>query len=231
MNEEWDDFDRKEIKAQQRIIDEEREMKKRTLTPKQIDRLTHFFIIAVQVELASARQKFPSSECSLAALTEEVGELAKAALSEPMRNVVKEAIQVAVMACRVAVEGDETLDNYRWKNGFHSELFSSTPIKTLSEILEKCGDIHIDTPLTLPQNKSINNPPLYIPGIGIVKIIDLDFQSLALGIDVDTERQPIGYEFECGTLYLTFQQPNKDPNQTTKEKIRYVFPIQKDQSP
>jgi hypothetical protein len=71
------------------------------------------FLDCVRDEVFRAREKFPSSECSMTALTEEVGELAKAHLDEPWAHVMKEAIQVACMAARVAIEGDPTIANYR----------------------------------------------------------------------------------------------------------------------
>ena len=72
-------------------------------------------------EISSAREKFPSSNLVLAALTEEVGELAQAMLKERAtrgtienrvwkNNVWLEAVQVAAMAQRVAVEGDLSFD-------------------------------------------------------------------------------------------------------------------------
>lgn len=79
---------------------------------------TDFLILQeIITELKSARLKFPSSEGSLAALTEEVGELAKALLSESRTRVRDEAVQVAVMAIRVALEGDPSLDGYRNEQG------------------------------------------------------------------------------------------------------------------
>ncbi len=51
----------------------------------------------------------------MTALTEEVGELAKALLDEEWSRVQLEAIQVACMAARVAIEGDPTLIKYREK--------------------------------------------------------------------------------------------------------------------
>lgn len=67
----------------------------------------------IQAELSRARHKFPNPQGSMTALTEEVGELAKALLDEPWARVIEEATQVAVMAIRVATEGDPTLDGYR----------------------------------------------------------------------------------------------------------------------
>lgn len=58
-------------------------------------------------EVARARAKFPSNEHLLAALVEEVGELAQALLQgQPAPEVVAEAIQVAAVAVRIVEEGD-----------------------------------------------------------------------------------------------------------------------------
>lgn len=45
----------------------------------------------------------------MCALTEEVGEVAKALLDESPDRVYEEAVQVAVMAMRLATEGDRSL--------------------------------------------------------------------------------------------------------------------------
>lgn len=71
------------------------------------------FFEKVQQELQRARAKFPSPTASTVALGEEYGELCKAILDESWDRVVAEAIQVACMACRVANEGDPSLDSYR----------------------------------------------------------------------------------------------------------------------
>lgn len=75
------------------------------------------FMRLLEAELARAREKFPSSRCSLAALTEEVGELAQAVLKHavgkwPRERVLEEAVQVAAMAMRVAIEGDPSIAAY-----------------------------------------------------------------------------------------------------------------------
>lgn len=57
--------------------------------------------------------RFPQPNACMCALTEEVGELAKALMDEPSANVRAEAIQVAAMAVRVALEGDPTIDFVR----------------------------------------------------------------------------------------------------------------------
>lgn len=75
------------------------------------------FIREVVSEYEWARVNFPSSEFSMTALTEEVGELAKALLEEPLENVRAEAKQVAVMAVRVALEGDPSLADFRERRG------------------------------------------------------------------------------------------------------------------
>ena len=75
------------------------------------------FLKDVALEVIFARKKFPSSDATLAALTEEVGELAKAHMSEPWSHVYREAVQVASTAMRVAIEGDGTLIRVRHDRG------------------------------------------------------------------------------------------------------------------
>ena len=69
------------------------------------------FFIDANTELERARVKFPSSNLCFSALIEEVGELAQAMLKvragkQPKERIREEAIQVAAMAARVAIEGD-----------------------------------------------------------------------------------------------------------------------------
>lgn len=70
-------------------------------------------ISMIRGELDAARGKFPGSTHQLAALMEEVGELAQAMMehdrdgSQTVQEVLREAVQVAAMAIRVAAEGDE----------------------------------------------------------------------------------------------------------------------------
>jgi hypothetical protein len=71
----------------------------------------------IKAELARARAKFPSNGVTMLALMEEVGELAKATFEEPRENVRAEAVQVAVMAMRVALDGDSTLNDWRAQKG------------------------------------------------------------------------------------------------------------------
>lgn len=71
------------------------------------------FLVNVRHELHSAQSKFPEPDGAVAALAEEVGELAKAYLQEPTERIYLEAVQVACMAVRVAIEGDPTLDDVR----------------------------------------------------------------------------------------------------------------------
>lgn len=77
----------------------------------------HAFLREVQEEYERAVKKFPLPEASTVALVEEVGELAQATLSKSWSKEVRaEAIQVACMAARVAVEGDPSLLLYRKKH-------------------------------------------------------------------------------------------------------------------
>lgn len=87
--------------------------------------MKHFTEItdALLREVSSARVKFPRPDCLLAALTEEVGELAKAMLDESPERIQAEALQVMAMAYRCMTEGDPTLNAYRYAGG--EETFPS----------------------------------------------------------------------------------------------------------
>jgi len=64
---------------------------------------------ALHAEVERARSKFPSNRHLLAALVEEVGELAKAFLEdEPRDRMRAEAIQAACVAVRIFEESDST---------------------------------------------------------------------------------------------------------------------------
>lgn len=71
----------------------------------------------ILAELRRAREKFPGNNVMTLALVEEVGELAKATFEESRDRVRQEAIQVAVMAMRVVLDGDRTLDAWREAKG------------------------------------------------------------------------------------------------------------------
>lgn len=75
------------------------------------------FLSAVESEIDKAMGKYPWPNPNLAALTEEVGELAKAMLEKKPHEVVLEAIQVAAMAARCALEGDPQFMEYdgKWR--------------------------------------------------------------------------------------------------------------------
>lgn len=66
----------------------------------------------LKLEVIRARTKFPDNALLLAALMEEVGELAKAYLQRQGNvSVQREALQVACVALRIYEEGDSTFDN------------------------------------------------------------------------------------------------------------------------
>lgn len=80
------------------------------------DRLTSpdgLLFVMIRDELKAARAAFPGNTHMLCALVEEVGEVAKAMMEHDrkegtsVQEVLREAVQVASMAIRVAVEGDE----------------------------------------------------------------------------------------------------------------------------
>jgi hypothetical protein len=83
--------------------------------PKPCEPSDRNFLRDVEHELRRARGKFPGSNLVLAALAEEVGELAQAMLKRRAgkmtdQDVWNEAVQVATMALRCAVEGDPSFN-------------------------------------------------------------------------------------------------------------------------
>lgn len=62
---------------------------------------------AIGAEVFVARTKFPGNRFLLAALTEEVGELARALLQrKPKDEIDRECLQIAAVAIRILEEGD-----------------------------------------------------------------------------------------------------------------------------
>ena len=62
----------------------------------------------LQTEIVRARTKFPGNRFLLAALTEEVGELAAEMLQGNRQKAMREALQVACVAIRIFEEGDSS---------------------------------------------------------------------------------------------------------------------------
>ncbi len=75
------------------------------------------FLDQVRAELTRARALFPGDRIMTLAMAEEVGELVKAVLDEPAANVRKEAVQTAVMAARVVLDGDGSVNDWRAAKG------------------------------------------------------------------------------------------------------------------
>lgn len=75
------------------------------------------FLTHVYEEVVRARILFPSPDGLMTALTEEVGEVAKAMMDESRPRVHTECVQVAAMAMRLAIEGDPTLNALRKARG------------------------------------------------------------------------------------------------------------------
>lgn len=70
---------------------------------------------AISDEVQRARTKFPNNHKMLAALVEEVGELAQALLQRrPIEAIRKEATQVACVAVRIIEEGDADFASGEW---------------------------------------------------------------------------------------------------------------------
>jgi len=80
------------------------------------DRLTSadgLVFTMIRDELVAAREAFPGKTHMLCALVEEVGELAQGLMEHDrqqgtsVQEILREAVQVAAMAVRIAVEGDD----------------------------------------------------------------------------------------------------------------------------
>lgn len=82
-----------------------------------IDVAADAFLAEVRAELIRARAKFPGDRIMTIALAEEFGELCKAVLDEPAANVRKEAVQTAVMAARIVLDGDGSVTEWRSLRG------------------------------------------------------------------------------------------------------------------
>jgi hypothetical protein len=70
---------------------------------------------ALKAEMVRARIKFPDNRHLLAALVEEVGELAKAILQDQGDDQIeREGLQVACVALRIVEEGDSAFQDKNW---------------------------------------------------------------------------------------------------------------------
>lgn len=81
------------------------------------DRAIDLFLAEVRAELTRARGLFPGDRIMTIALAEEFGELCKAVLDEPAERVRKEAVQTCVMAARVVLDGDSSVNEWRATKG------------------------------------------------------------------------------------------------------------------
>lgn len=80
--------------------------------------MTEPLYVAISKEIGRARTKFPHNRHLLAALIEEVGELAQAILqAKPDEEIRKEAIQVCAVAIRIIKEGDADFDGWTEADG------------------------------------------------------------------------------------------------------------------
>lgn len=87
----------------------------------------------LDAELHFAQAKFPGNDDTLIAFVEEVGELANALLEHkrgnaPASSVFAEAVQVAVMAIRLAMEGDSAFP-YRFEHRHYQEFDTNKLLK------------------------------------------------------------------------------------------------------
>lgn len=106
---------KKKTKAKPFLLTEEH----RVFSPSLVDEPRDEIVLMNDIlrELVRARTKFPGKNVTFAAMIEEVGELATALFEENKDRVRAEAIQVAVMAMRIVLDGDHTFDSWRSEKG------------------------------------------------------------------------------------------------------------------
>lgn len=99
------------------------------MSNEQLDRATELVLTLIRGELKRARERFPGNRHMLAAKTEEDGEVANAFIEHERGNpdvaaadVVNECVQSAVMAIRLATEGDA---GFMFNSSFLGEGVSS----------------------------------------------------------------------------------------------------------
>jgi hypothetical protein len=85
------------------------------------------FLNEVRAELRLARAKFPGDRVMTIALAEEFGELCKAVFDESAARVRKEAVQTAVMAARVVLDGDASVREWRHARGLDPLIAPQEP--------------------------------------------------------------------------------------------------------
>lgn len=76
----------------------------------------------VYTEITRGVESYPDASGLMVALMEEVGELARAMMTQSRDSVRSEAAQVAALAVRVAIDGDPTLAEIRAKNNADAVL-------------------------------------------------------------------------------------------------------------
>lgn len=98
----------------------------------------------IHQELIRARAKFPGDNVTTLALMEEVGELATALFEEEANAVRKEAIQTAVMAMRVVLDGDATLRVWRIAKRLGPLTMNDLPNGAELIMLERLRQIEVE---------------------------------------------------------------------------------------
>jgi len=126
------------------------------------------FLDAAQKETLRAIKKFPSPNPTIAALTEETGELAKAMLhiregkSNDWQLVYDEAVQVAAVACRAALEGDSTIgtvptsENYKQENNMTKFTHPKDATDGHKWQLRNGTPVHSVTALPMPEAEGLS---------------------------------------------------------------------------
>lgn len=99
-------------------------------------------IAEILAELQRARSKFPGDNCTTLAMAEEAGELCTSVFEEPRSAVRKEAVQTAVMAMRVVLDGDATVRLWRAMQGLDPLVAGETLSGAEMIAVERARQVH-----------------------------------------------------------------------------------------
>lgn len=103
------------------------------------------FVAAMRAEMDQATAKYPAPNANITALSAEAGEVADAVNKLPREAVIAEAVQCAVMAARLAIEGDPYADQYRVTLG----LDATTPAPEATP-MDELWDMDFGTAVVTP---------------------------------------------------------------------------------
>ena len=129
-----------------------------------IGQMVDVFMSQVSLEYVRAHDKYPAPNPNTSALAGEAGEACEAMGKEPFANVYVECVQTAVMAMRLALEGDPFQDVYRARVGLDLST-SEAEVNALAclnpdgvaELVEAVEQCFLKIPQYLPAGRSMGS--------------------------------------------------------------------------